>query len=555
MIAAFRCERLPEPAPVVPEPVTPLRLGKSTSNTGRDQSLQLSGASGVVIAATADVSLLDTKNNTQDNGDERAMMNSRQFDERIETSYPGTEAEAADRSLRSARSVSLYPECHSDLRVRPRFLSRWGRAIATTLAVLGSNPAWADEPDLARAEQLVSERRYKEAYTLLAPFGDGGAQGATFDYLAGRAALGTGQPEKARALLAQSLATYPDSVAAHLALGLAYFQLEMFAEARIAFETVFRFDNLPPDLESQAQIYARAARAYLEDGDRLLWYGYAATGIGQYRVNSTRGTNALGGGDRRDTFYNARVGGGFNYDLTGAYAIDASLDYRFRYYDNPDSRNDSDLRWRAAGSRSFGENNLALGLRGRTSYRGEGNHRNDYGVFADYRYRVDPDNQLTSGVELRRRRYPAALPDRSFSSAIANVSWVHALNGGESSISLVAHGGYNFATSRPDGDSLVYGLTATYDFTITKTLGGFVFGWWEHDSFDADRIHFHPDAVDQSVNLTRKDNLYEVGAGLVWEFAPGWTLRPEILYIRDQSNATAFNYSSTEAWINVRTDF
>ena len=245
----------------------------------------------------------------------------------------------------------------------------------------------------------------------------------------------------------------------------------MYAEAKIAFETVLRFDNLPPDLESQARIYARAAESYLEEGSRLLGFGYAATGIGQYRVNSTRGTNALGGGDRRDTFYNARVGGGLNYDLQDNYALDASLDYRFRYYDNPDSRNDSDLRWRAAGSRAFGENNLALGVRGRTSYRGNGNHRNDYGLFTDYRYRLDPDNQLTTGAELRRRRYPEALPNRSFSSAVANIGWVHALGGGDSSISLVAHGGYNFATNRPDGDSVVYGLTATYDFTITKTLG------------------------------------------------------------------------------------
>jgi len=440
-------------------------------------------------------------------------------------------------------------------RLRNCAWSRLALALATVFAMLATGTAVADQPDLARAEQLLAERRYQEAYDLLAPFGETKADSASFNYLAGRAALGTRQPEKARELLARSLDNYHDSVAAHLALGLAYFELEMFAEARIAFETVFRFDNLPPDLESQAQIYARAARSYLEDGSRLLWHGYAATGIGQYRVNLTRGTNALGGGDRRDTFYNARVGGGLNYDLPGDYALDASLDYRFRYYDNPDSRNDSDLRWRAAGSRSFGENNLALGLRGRTSYRGNGNHRNDYGLFADYRYRLDPDNQLTTGAELRRRRYPTALPDRSFSSAVANIGWLHALNGGDSSISLVAHGGYNFSTSRPDGESVVYGLTATYDFTITKNLGGFLFGWWEHDSYDTDRIHFHPDAIEQSVNMTRKDNLYEVGAGLVWEFARGWTLRPEILYIRDQSNATAFNYSSTEAWLNVRTDF
>ena len=41
----------------------------------------------------------------------------------------------------------------------------------------------------------------------------------------------------------------------------------------------------------------------------------------------------------------------------------------------------------------------------------------------------------------------------------------------------------------------------------------------------------------------------------MWEFAKGWTLRPEVLYIRDQSNSVAFNYSATEAWINVRKDF
>jgi hypothetical protein len=57
------------------------------------------------------------------------------------------------------------------------------------------------------------------------------------------------------------------------------------------------------------------------------------------------------------------------------------------------------------------------------------------------------------------------------------------------------------------------------------------------------------------VLLRRNDNLYEVGAYLVWEFAPTWTLRPELLWIRDHSNAAAFNYSATEVWINVRKSF
>jgi hypothetical protein len=36
---------------------------------------------------------------------------------------------------------------------------------------------------------------------------------------------------------------------------------------------------------------------------------------------------------------------------------------------------------------------------------------------------------------------------------------------------------------------------------------------------------------------------------------PTWSLRPEILWIRDQSNSIAFNYSSTEIWLNLRKGF
>ena len=75
------------------------------------------------------------------------------------------------------------------------------RAIAATVALALANPAQAAEPDLARAEQLVAEKRYQEAYDLLAPFGESMAHNGTFNYLAGRAALGTKQAEKARTLL------------------------------------------------------------------------------------------------------------------------------------------------------------------------------------------------------------------------------------------------------------------------------------------------------------------------------------------------------------------
>ena len=51
--------------------------------------------------------------------------------------------------------------------------------------------------------------------------------------------------------------------------------------------------------------------------------------------------------------------------------------------------------------------------------------------------------------------------------------------------------------------------------------------------------------------VTRFDNLYEAGAGVTWEFARGWSLSPEVLFVRDQSNVLVVNYSSTEMWITL----
>jgi hypothetical protein len=363
--------------------------------------------------------------------------------------------------------------------------------------------------------------------------------------------LAAGQAVEAKALFEQMLVSDPDSIEAHLGLGRAYFELGLMAEAQIAFETVLHLQGLPPDLLTRVEVYNEAARRYLETGDRLARFGYAETGFGHYRTNSTRASQRR---EQNSTFINGRLGGGIDYRLDNGYALDASLDYDFRTYDQTGVRNDSDLSWRIAGSRAFGENNLAIGFRGQNSYRGNGIFRNDYGLFGRYDHRLDPANQLSVSAQIRRRRYPdGPLQARTRSTATVNVGWTHALNE-RATISTTAHGGKNFNTDRPDGDSTIYGATIDLNYRFSDRLGWYSFAWWEHDDYNADALHFHPDEEDQVI-LRRNDDLYEIGTQLIWRFDDGWTLRPEILYIRDRSNAFNFNYSSTEAWINVRKDF
>ena len=416
--------------------------------------------------------------------------------------------------------------------------------LVTLMAIHAS--ALAATVDLQRSRELLAQGRYQEAYELLVPFEAADRSDAQFNLLLGEAALRTQRADRARALFAQALALHPGSVQAHLGLGRAYLGLGNYASAKIEFETVLRFDDLPPDLRLRAETYGDAARAYAE-GRRALLAGYAMAGGGNYR------TGRSGGGPLNESFVSARVGGNLNFELDDRYAINGSLDYRFRDYEG-DRRNDSDLRWNGNLSRVVGDANWAAGLRGRVSYRGNSDYRNDFGVFGNYRLRLDEDNQVSAGLEVRQRRYPSGvLRDRTRNIVEASGSWTHALFDGQASFTLAGQFGREFNTQRSDGDANFFGLSPSIDFSITRNLGGFAFVWWQHDRYNIERLGAPGDRL--TGIGTRNDNLYEVGGGLSWEFSPSWTLNPEVLYIRDHSNILAANYSSTEIWITLRKDF
>lgn len=424
------------------------------------------------------------------------------------------------------------------------------RAWAMALGMFAAGSAFGADADVARAEQLVREGKYQDAYDLLAPLEAASKGDAAFNAVLGEAALRTGRADKAAEFFRRSLAASPDSVAAHLGLGRAYLAMGDYASAKIEFETVLRFDDLPPDLHRQAEIYAEAAQGYAE-GKRLLANGYAIVGYGNYHTGTT------GGGPANDAFFAARVGGNLNYELENGYSLDGSLDYRYRnYHDNDERRDDSDLRWNAAVSKTLANGNVAGGLRGRVSYRGDSDYRNDVGIYANYRYQLNEDNQLSVGAEFRRRHYPdGRLRDRSRNIAELTGGWTASLLDGKASFSLAASAGREFATNnRPDGDSNFFGLSPSLSFTLTEQLGGFVFFWWQNDRYNVERLNLGGPNEPLGIS-TRNDNLYEVGGGLTWQFAKSWSLNPEILYIRDQSNILSANYSSTEIWITLRKDF
>jgi hypothetical protein len=51
------------------------------------------------------------------------------------------------------------------------------------------------------------------------------------------------------------------------------------------------------------------------------------------------------------------------------------------------------------------------------------------------------------------------------------------------------------------------------------------------------------------------DTLYDMVAGLSWSFTPGWSLRPQLVYLKNKSNVSLFEYDRTDLSLNLRVDF
>ena len=126
---------------------------------------------------------------------------------------------------------------------------------------------------------------------------------------------------------------------------------------------------------------------------------------------------------------------------------------------------------------------------------------------------------------------------------------------GRAAFTLTANAGRQWAThDRPGGDANIYGATADFSIDLAENLSLFFFGMWEHNAFQDEQPTLNDDFVPVGT-YTRSDDLYELEAGLTWAFAPGWSLRPQVLYVRDQSNTLWGNYSSTEFLVTVRKSF
>ena len=417
-----------------------------------------------------------------------------------------------------------------------------------------------DADVVARAEALVRAGRYAEAYQLLEPLEDKLAGDVKYDYLLGRSALETGRPSQASFIYERILAVEPNFVGVRLEMGRAYLALGDYARAKLEFETVLRFAELPPDLREQARIYNRAAEDRLA-GKATVFRGYVEYGYGydsnpQSATSVTPITAANGftifldptALERSDHYHNLSLGGEVIHGLSEQWQLYAGGDARLRSYRTIDTADYGQLDGRLGVGYSSGPHLARFGITGGRYFLDYDTVRDNAGFTADYRRAIDTRHQVTLNLLGTAYRYvPETLRVNDYDLYQASLGWLGGINDGRGLVGVAVLGGREKAPAgRLDGDKPFWGGRLTFQHTLTERTGIFVLAGAQKGKYKETNPLF---------GETRVDTLYDVVGGLSWAFARGWSLRPQFIYLKNKSNLSLFEYDRTDASLNLRLEF
>lgn len=441
-------------------------------------------------------------------------------------------------------------------------VARFWRVAVVALAWSVAAASWAqsDTEIVAQGEALVRAGRYADAYKFLEPLEDRLAGNLKFDYLLARAALENGQPSKASFIYERILAAEPNFVGVRLEMGRAYLALGDYARAKLEFETVLRFDNLPADLRQQAQIYGNAADQYIAGkktvGIAYLEYGYgydsntqSVTRISEFLFTDGVTVYLVPTAPRQGDQYQAlTLGGELIHALSDRFSAFVGGDARARAHRDLEVADWGTVDARIGLGYNVGAHNTRLALTGGRFWLDKLKTRDSTGATLDYRYLAGKQDQISLGIGASRNKFlPDALKINSYDVYQGSFGWLHgAADGrGAAGVTLLA-GVENELNGRVDGDKPFVGMRIMLQRALTSSVGGFLLAGVQYGKYSEANLSFF--------GATRVDTFYDVVTGFSWAFAKGWSLRPQVLYIKNRSNLPLFEYDRTDVSLNLRLD-
>lgn len=439
---------------------------------------------------------------------------------------------------------------------------QWAAAAAFALICSGLAPAtWAQQAEVEKAEALLKAGNPAAAYTLLEPLEDKYAGNARFDYLLGIAALDSGKADKATLAFERVLAVEPNFAGARLDMARAYFQLGDFSRAQAEFTTVLEQD--PPAAARQTIDRYLQAIAEREKAKKTLVTGFVEGTLGKdSNVNNSTSQSsiavpALGNlvftldptnVKRSDRYGMLAAGADLAHEVNPNFALFAGGVGRYRANASEDR-----FDYKSAEGRVgfvVGKESLLFRatLNGERYYLDHLANRTSRGLAGDLRYTVNKANYLNVFAQHSRYRFDGdALKVNDFNLDIAGLGWLRLFSDGRSAFNAsIFTGREDERNSRADGNKDLVGVRLGGQLSVRDNVDLFASIGEQHGRYDRENVAFQ---------VTRSDRQLDGVLGAVWRIDSLWSLRPQILYIENNSNISIYAYKRTDYSVTLRRDF
>jgi len=436
-------------------------------------------------------------------------------------------------------------------------------ALGFCLWVTG-NSALAADVDLEKADALMKQGQAAEAYSLLEPFEFEQSGNIKFDYLLGIAALDSGKPDKATIAFERVLAVDPNFAGARIDMGRAYFALGDFTRAKTEFETVLA-QNPPPAAKVTIDKYLAAIEKQ-ESAKKTKATGYVEASVGHdsnvnYATSQSQiAVPALGnliftlnptGVKAPDDYLGFALGGEVTHQVNPTLGLYAGADVRNRTNSTQDRFDSTSFDARAGVALGEGANVVRLGvLAGKFELDGKNNRDTD-GVNAEWRHLINPSNQLSAFGQYARFRFEPTISVNNFDQSTYGGNWLHIINDGKGLVSASLFTGDERAPERADGGKRFNGLRLGGQVQLNEKTELFAGLGAQFSKFQQANAAFSS----PTESVTRDDKQYDANLGLNWHYDKLWTVRPQISYIRNNSNIVIYQFDRTDVSITIRRDF
>lgn len=443
-------------------------------------------------------------------------------------------------------------------------------SVNRVLLVLGfclsvaANSAFAADPDLEKADALMKQGKAAEAYLLLEPFEFEHSGNIKFDYLLGIAALDSGKPDKATLAFERVLAADPNFSGARVDMGRAYFQLGDVTRAKAEFETVLTqnppaaaratIDKYLAEIERQASASQTKVTGYAEatvGRDTNVNFATSQSQIAVPALGNLVFTLNPTSVKAPDSYLAFAFGGEVNRQINPTLGLYAGADLRARRNNTLDAFDSMSLDARAGLALGEAANVFRFGVLGGKFELDGRTNRDTSGLSAEWRRLIDPANQLSAFGQYARYRFEPSISVNDFEQSTIGANWLHVVSDGKGVFSASLFHGEESAPLRADGDKRFNGLRLGGQMQLndkTELFAGFGAQFGKYGLANA--AFSSP-----TESLTRDDKQYDANVGINWRYDKLWMVRPQLSYLRNNSNIPIYQHDRTDVSVTIRRDF